>query len=86
MRDEDVNDFAFMIDSAPQIALLAVDSHEHLVQMSTPMRASAPLFNAVHADLGGEPRPKALLPEANGLGADIDATLGQKVLDVAQRI
>src|ERR1700722_12438210 len=40
--------------------------------------------DASRADLGGDDWAKPVPPEPDGLMADIDATLGQQILDVAQ--
>jgi len=63
---------------------LAVDLHEHLVQMPAPVRIR-PLMNAPFTDLCGEHRAEPVPPETHGLVADIDAALGQQVFDLPQR-
>src|SRR5271165_5001550 len=74
-----------MVDSAPEIAELAVDLHERLIQMPPPLRIAAHMRNAPLSDLGGEHWAKPVPPEPDGLVADVDAALGQQILDVAQR-
>src|SRR5271154_719329 len=74
-----------MVDGAPKIAELAVDLHKHLIQMPAPLRIAAHMRDASLADLGGEHWAKPIPPEPDGLMADIDPTLGQQILDVAQR-
>src|SRR5271167_2227326 len=74
-----------MVDRAPQIAELAVDLHEHLIQMPAPLRIAAHMRAASLTNLGGEHRAKPVTPEPHGLVADVDPALGQKILDVAQR-
>ena len=78
-------DLALMVDGAPQIAELAVDLHEHLVQMPAPLRIAAHVRDASLPNLGGEHWAKTVPPESDGLVADVDPTLGQQILDVAQR-
>src|ERR1700733_4056833 len=74
-----------MVDGAPKIAELAVDLHKHLIQMPVQLRIGSHLHDLPLSDLGGEYRPKPVPPESDGLVADVDPTLGQKILDVAQR-
>jgi hypothetical protein len=37
-RDYSLQDFAFMVDGAPEVAELAVDLHKDLIQMPAPLR------------------------------------------------
>src|ERR1700690_1399993 len=53
--------------------------------MPAPLRIAAHVRDASLSDLGGEYRPKPVPPKPDGLVADVDPTLGQKILDVAQR-
>jgi len=74
-----------MIDRAPEIAELAVDLHERLIQMPTPLRIEAHVRYPLLSDLGGEHRAKPVPPKPDGLMADVDPALGQEILDDAQR-
>jgi len=74
-----------MVDCAPQIAELAVDLHEHLIQMAAPLRIAAHVRDASLTNLGGEHRAKPVPAEPDGLVADVDPALRQQILDVAQR-
>src|SRR5271168_3177135 len=74
-----------MIDRPPQIAELAVDLHERLIQVPTPLRIAAHVRGASLADLGSEHWAKPVPPQPDGLVADVDPALGQQILDVAQR-
>jgi hypothetical protein len=47
-----------VIDSPPQVAELAVDLHEHLIQMPTPLGEAAQTRNTVLSDLCREHRAK----------------------------
>src|ERR1700722_17204063 len=76
-------DHALLVDSAPQITGLAVDLHEHLIQMKTPLRIATHVRDPFLSDLGGEHRAKPVPPKPDGLVADVDTTLGQQILDVA---
>src|SRR5580700_4145685 len=64
-------DLALMVDCAPQIAELAVDLDEHLIQMPAPLRIAAHVRDASLTNLGGEHRAKPAPPEPNGLVADV---------------
>src|SRR5271156_6834183 len=83
--DHSLQDFAFMVDRAPEIAELAVDLHKDLVQMPAPLRIAAHVRDASIADLRGEHRAKPVPPEPDRLMADVDPAFGQQILDVAQR-
>ena len=74
-----------MIDSSPQIVLLTVDLHKHLVEVPSLMDIGLRLVNALPADVGYEHRLEPLPPELHGLIANIDVAPGQPVLNVAQR-
>jgi hypothetical protein len=73
-----------MIDSPPQVAELAVDLHEHLIQMPTPLGEAAQTRNPVLSDLCREHRANPVPPKSDSLMADIDPALGQQILNVAQ--
>ena len=83
--DHRFQNLAFVIDGAPEIAELAVDLHEHLIQMPTPLGIAAHVRDPLLSDLGGEHRAKPVPPKPDGLMADVDPALGQEILDVAQR-
>src|SRR6202034_550859 len=70
---------------APEVAELAVDLHEDLIQMPAPLRIAAHVCDASLTNLGREHRAKPVPPEPDGLVADVDPALGQEILDVAQR-
>src|SRR5271157_2174692 len=74
-----------MVDGAPEIAELAVDLHEGLIQMPPPLRIATHVRHPLLSDLGGEHRAKPVPPKPDGLVADVDPALGQQILDVAQR-
>jgi hypothetical protein len=73
----------FVIDSAPEIAELAVDLHKHLIQMPPPLRIAAPVRDSLLSDLGSEQRAKPVPPKPDRLMANVDPALGQKILDCA---
>jgi hypothetical protein len=73
-----------VIHRSPQVVPLAVDLHEHLVQVPPPV-AGLNALDAALPDFGGEDRAKAMPPKPDGLMADLDAALVQQILDVPQR-
>jgi len=77
--------FAFMIDSSPEVVLLAVDFHEHLVDMTSPFRKRAKLMNPFPPDLRCKHRAKPVPPEADRFVADIDAAFMQQVFYIPER-
>src|SRR6056297_1950152 len=81
---EALKHLAFVIDGAPKVVTLAVDLHEHLVQVPSPV-AGLHALDAPLADLGGKERAKAMPPEPDCLVADLDAALVQQILDVPER-
>src|SRR5208337_2830204 len=82
--DHRFQNLAFMIDGAPEIAELAVDLHERLIQMPTPLGIAAHVRDPLLSDLGGKHRAKPIPPKPDRLMADVDPPLGQGILDVAQ--
>lgn len=74
-----------MVDSTPEVVALAVDPDEHLIQMPASVGELAHGLNALPADFAGEHGAEPVPPEPHSLVADVDAALGQKILDLAQR-
>ena len=74
-----------MIDCPPEIAGSAVDLHEDLIQMPTPLDEPAHVRNPPLPDLRREHRAKPVPLEPDGLMADINPAFGQEILDVPQR-
>src|SRR6056297_446378 len=81
---EALKHLAFVIDGAPEVVHLAVDLHEHLVEVPSPV-AGLHALDAALADLGSEQRTEAMPPEPHRLVADLDTALMQKILDVPKR-
>ena len=73
-----INDLSFLIYGPPQIVLLAIDLCEDLVDIECITMSLVPRFQTPGID-GSE----LDAPEANGLVADSDTTLGQEILDIA---
>src|SRR5271167_5062261 len=70
--DDSLQNLALMVDGAPKAAELAVDLHEDLIQMPTPLFIAAHVRDPLLSDLGGEHRAKPVPPEPDGLVADVD--------------
>ena len=83
--DEAFKDLTLVIDRPPEIMSLAVDLHEHLVEMPAPLGPGTQTFGAFPADFSGEHQPKPVPPETDGFVANIDAALVQQILDISQR-
>jgi hypothetical protein len=73
-----------MIDGAPQVKHLAIDPDEHLVQVSAPVGIGS-MMNPTFPDLGSKHRTEPVPPEPYRFVADVDAALGQDILDLAER-
>ena len=71
LGDYGVKHFALMVDSSPQVMPLAVDFHEHLVDMPAPVRERAQLFDAFPPDFRGEHRTETMPPEPDRLVTNI---------------
>ena len=67
-----------MIDRSPEVVGLAVDLHEHLVEVLAPMTEPAHRARSLTADVGCEERPEPVPPEPHSLVADVDATLNSR--------
>jgi len=76
---------AFVIDSPPGIAELAVDLHKDLIQMPPQLGEVAQVRNPLLSDLCREHRAKPVPEKSDGLIADVEAALRQEFLDVSQR-
>ena len=72
-----------MIDGPPEIVLFAVELHEHLVKMPTPMAGFRTLYPAL-SDLSGEHRPEAMPPISDGFMADINAPFVEQIFHIAK--
>jgi hypothetical protein len=64
-----------MVDSAPEIAELAVDLHERLIQMPPPLRIPAHVRHPPFSDLSGKHRAESVPPKPDRLMADVDPAL-----------
>ena len=61
----------------------AIDFHEHLIDVPSPIRKRTHSTCPLLADLGGKDRAKAVPPEPDRLVAHLDPALVEKVLDMA---
>ncbi len=85
LRDVALEDLALLVDGAPEVNHLAVQPDVHLVEVPAPLAKTAHPVHPLPAYVGGEHRTEPVPPVAHGLMADVDAALGQQVLDVPQR-
>ena len=74
-----------MIDGAPKIVAFAIDLHEDLVHVPSPMWPGAHPVDPLPADVSGEHRAEAVPPEPDRLVAYLDAALVQQILDIPER-
>src|ERR1017187_4972202 len=69
--DHGFQDLAFVIDSSPEVAELAIDLHEHLIQVPTPLRIASDVRDPLFPDLGSEDGAKPVPPKPDCLVADV---------------
>jgi hypothetical protein len=74
-----------VIHGPPEIVALAVDLHEHLIEMPAPLVAIPHRLHPPATNFSRENRAKSVPPKPHRLTADVDATLVQQILNVAQR-
>jgi hypothetical protein len=83
--NEAFQDVPFVIHWPPKIVRLAVNLHEHLVQVPLPIWVSAHLADPFLADLSGKQRAKSIPLKPNRLMADVDAAFVQKIIHIPRR-
>src|SRR5215204_2125315 len=76
--DQDIEDFAFLIDGAPQIQALAGDPHDHFVQMPAVAGPRPALPQSAR-----EERAELQHPAPDRFVGKIETPFGQKLLDIA---
>jgi hypothetical protein len=81
--NDDSKDFSFVVDRTPQIVGDAVDLYEDLIEVPSPFGTAPTEGDPSLLDLSREYRSESVLPKPHGLVADIDAALGEQVLDIA---
>ena len=74
-----------MIYCTPEIAHLASDLHEHLVQMLLPLGELAQANRSINTDLTRDYRPEPIDPKPYTLIVNINAALMQKVFKIPLR-
>ena len=74
-----------MVDRAPQVYHLAVELHDHLVEMPSPVPEPAHVVDPPATNLAGKERTEPIPPQAHGLVAKVVAALEQEILDIPQR-
>jgi hypothetical protein len=77
--EEDVQNLAFIVDGAPEPIALLLDDDHHLVEV--PVIAGP---RAGPAQIGGDDSAKPQEPAAEGLLGDVQAALGEHLLDIAE--
>jgi hypothetical protein len=82
LRDNAFQDFALMINGAPQIVSLAIDLHKHFVNVPLPARKAFQPGCPFPTDLGSKQRAKPVPPIAHRFMADIDASLVKQVFHI----
>ena len=75
LGDKALEDLAFVIDRAPQVAHLAVHLHVHLVEVPLPLAKAPHAADPLPADVGSEHRAEPVPPVAHRLVADVDPAL-----------
>lgn len=82
---EHLQDFAFVIDGAPEIVQITIDANEDLIKVPSPLwvrtQGSRPLLTDQTGEAWAEPVP----PDPDGLMAHVNAALMQQILDLSQR-
>src|SRR5947209_11943079 len=84
LRDEALEDLAFVIDGTPQVTHLAVHLHVHLVQVPAPLPEPAHAAHPLPANVARKQRAEPVPPVPYRLMTDVDAALVQEILNVPQ--
>lgn len=82
---EALEDFAFVVHGAPEVVLFAVDLHENLVEVPTPLMSRSHSVDASAPDLGSEHRPGPSPPEPHGFVANLDTALMEQIFNIPER-
>jgi hypothetical protein len=85
LRNDTLQDLAFVIESSPEVLTFTIDFQEDPVDMPLPSREGTQLLYPTAPNLGCELRPKPTPPEADSFMADVKASLVQQILDVPER-
>jgi len=76
--------FTFMIDGTPQVMCFAIDLHEHLIHMPSPVGIVRGRVCSFLPDLTSEHGAKPVPPIADRFMAYVDAAFMQQVFDIAK--
>ena len=79
-----LENLALVIDGPPEVVHLAVDLHEHLVEVPSPLARAHPLDPAL-PNLGCKHRAEPMPPEPDRLMAHVDAALVGQILYIPKR-
>ena len=74
-----------MINCAPQVLSLAIDLHEHFIEVSAAVAKTAHPRNPLAPNFRSKHRHELAPPMPNRLVANVDPTLEQQILNIAQR-
>ena len=83
LGNETFQNFAFVIDGAPKVVQLAIDLHEHLIQMPLPLGRLTHVGCTLFPDLVSEVSAETIDPEAHTFMTNVDTALMQKIFDIA---
>src|SRR3546814_6984590 len=83
--DVTLEEFAFVVDSPPQVVSLTVDLYEHLVKVPAPVCGAFHSAHALAPDISSEHRSETVPPEPDHFVADIDTALKQKIFYIPNR-
>jgi hypothetical protein len=84
-RDDAFEHLSFVVNSAPEIVVHAVDLHENLVEMPASMPEMPHRLDPTSPDLGRENRAEPVPPEPDRLIRDIYAPLMKQVFNIPKR-
>ena len=73
-----------MVHRSPKVMKLAIDPHEHLINVPSPYGIAAPR-NSSLSDLRREYRTEVVPPVADSFMADINVALVKEIFDIAKR-
>ena len=82
LRDKGLQHLAFLVHGTPQVMVVAIDFHEHLIEVPPTTRQRTHSVCPLLADPGGKDRSKTVPPEPDRLVAHLDPALMEKILDV----
>jgi hypothetical protein len=69
-----LENLTFVVDCAPQVMLLPVDLHEHLVEVPAPVTDPAHRLHPLASHIGRKHRSEPVPPKPHGLVVNVDPT------------